>query len=136
MTMTIGRIAWLAGIAVLVLVVNVGISILYMVFYSYLLDPGHDQPYDRNHIQIAAPYSSIIAGMPLMFLAGWWVGGWWEGEFAIKAGLTIWVAYALIDITFNLASGLTTRIAILAAISLATKLAAVYLGSLVVGRRA
>ena len=133
--MTLGRFAWLAGITVLVLVVNVGLSVLYMVVYGHLIDPGHDPQYYRNHVQIAAPYCSIVAGIPLMFLTGWWVGGWWEGEFAIKAGLTIWVTYALIDIAVQLAAGLTARVAVLAAISFATKLAAVYVGSLV-GRRA
>jgi hypothetical protein len=134
--MTLGRLAWLVGISVLVLVVNVAISVLYMVVYGHLIDPGHDEQYYRNHVQVAGPYCSIVAGVPLMFLAGWWVGGWWEGGFAIKAGLTIWAAYTLIDIAILLAAGLTSRVAVLIIISFATKLAAVYFGSLVGGRRA
>mgnify|MGYP000443690580 FL=1 len=47
-----------------------------MVVYGHLIDPGHDEQYYRDHIQVAAPYCSIVAGIPLMFLAGWWVGGW------------------------------------------------------------
>ena len=134
--MTLGRVAWLVGVAVLVLVVNVTISILYMVVYGHLIDPGHDEQYYRDHIQVAAPYCSIVAGIPLMFLAGWWVGGWWEGAFAIKAGLTVWLAYALIDIAVLLAAGMTAKIAVLFAISFVTKLAAVYFGAMVAGRRA
>ena len=134
--MTFIRLAWLVGVAVLVLVVNVAISILYMVVYSHLIDPGHEEQYYHDHIQAAAPYCSIVAGIPLMFLAGWLAGGWWEAEFAIKAGLTIWLAYALIDIAMMLAAGMTGRIAILVAVSLVTKLAAVYFGALVGGRRA
>lgn len=71
-----------------------------------------------------------------MFLAGWWVGGWWEGEFAVKAALVVWVAYALIDFIVLLTAGLTTGIAVLFAVSFLTKLAAVYFGALVAGRRA
>jgi hypothetical protein len=67
--------------------VNVAVSILYMVVFSHLVDPGHEEQHYRDHIQVAAPYCSIVAGMPLMFLAGWWVGGWWKGAFAVKAGL-------------------------------------------------
>ena len=134
--MTLGRVAWLVGVAVLVLVVNVTISILYMVVYGHLIDPGHDEQYYRDHIQVAAPYCSIVAGIPLMFLAGWWVGGWWEGAFAIKAGLTVWLAYALIDIAVLLAAGMTAKIAVLFAISFVTKLAADYFGAMVAGRRA
>ena len=37
----LSRMAWLAGIAVLVMVANIAVSILYMVVYSYLIDPGH-----------------------------------------------------------------------------------------------
>ena len=72
----LGRIARLIGVALLVMVTNIAVSVLYMVVYSYLIDPGHEKEYYDAHIQVAAPYCSIIAGIPLMFLAGWWVGGW------------------------------------------------------------
>ena len=134
--MTLVRLAWLVGVAVLVLVVNVAMSILYMVAYSYLIDTGHEEQYYHDHIKVAAPYCSIVAGIPLMFLAGWWVGGWWEGDFAVKAALTVWLAYALIDIAVLLAAGITARIAVLFAVSLVTKLASVYFGALVGGGRA
>ena len=134
--MTLGRLAWLVGVAVLVLLVNVAISILYMVVYSHLIDTGHEEQYYHDHIKVAAPYCSIVAGIPLMFLAGWWVGGWWEGEFAVKAALTVWLAYALIDIAVLLAAGITKRIAVLFAVSFVTKLAAIYVGAWVGGRRA
>lgn len=134
--MTFGRLARIVGVALLVLVVNVAVSILYMVVFSYLIDPGHEEQYYRDHIQAAAPYCSIVAGMPLMFLAGWWVGGWWEREFAVKAALLVWLAYVVIDMGVLLAAGLTPRIAVLFAVSFLTKLAAAYLGALVAGRRA
>ena len=134
--MTLGRLAWLVGVALLVLVLNVAVSILYMVVYGHLIDPGHEEQYYHDHIKVAAPYCSIVAGIPLMFLAGWWVGGWWEGAFAVKAALTVWLAYALIDIVVLLAAGVNARIAVLSAVSLLTKLAAVYVGALVAGRRA
>ena len=134
--MMLGRLAWLVGVALLVLVVNVALSILYMVVYGHVIDPGHEEQYYHDHIKVAAPYCSIVAGIPLMFLAGWWVGGWWEGEFAVKAALVVWLTYALIDFGVLLAAGLTPRIAVLSAVSVLTKLAAVYLGGLVAGRRA
>ena len=61
--MRLGRLAWIVGVAILVLVVNVGISIVYMVVYGHLIDPGHDEQYYREHIKVAAPYGSIVAGM-------------------------------------------------------------------------
>jgi hypothetical protein len=134
--MMFGRLGWLLGVSLLVLVVNVAFSILYMVVYGYLIDPGHEEQYYHDHIQVAAPYCSIVAGIPLMFLAGWWVGGWWEREFAVKAALLVWLFYALIDISVLLAAGLTPKIAVLFTVSFLTKLAAVYLGGLVAGRPA
>ena len=118
------------GVALLVLIANVVGSFLYMVVYSYVIDRGHDEQYYREHIKVAAPYCSIVAGIPLMFLAGWWVGGWWEGSVAIKAALVVWLAYVLIDITVLVAAGLSTKVAILFAMSFLTKLAAVYWGAL------
>ena len=88
--MTLGRVAWLVGVAILVLVANVAVSFLYTVVYGHLIDPGHDEQYYREHIKIAAPYCSIAAGIPLMFLTGWW-----EGQFAVKAALVVWLAYDL-----------------------------------------
>ena len=128
--MTVGRVAWLVGVALLVLIANVAASFLYMVVYSYVIDRGHDEQYYRDHIKVAAPYCSIVAGIPLMFLVGWWVGGWWEGSFAARAALIVWLAYVLIDIAVLVAAGLSTKVAILFAVSFFTKLAAVYWGAL------
>ena len=130
----LSRIAWLIGIALLVMIANVAVSILYMVVYSYMIDPGHDNQYYEAHIQVAAPYSSIVAGIPLMFLAGFWISGWWEGKFAVQSALVVFFVYALIDFAAIMAAGFTARIAMLFAVSFVTKLPAIYMGA-VVGRR-
>ena len=126
----LSRIAWLVGIALLVMIANIAASVLYMVVYSYVIDPGHEKEYYDAHVQVAAPYCSIVAGIPLMFLAGWWVGGWWQGEFAVKSALVVWLAYAVIDLAIILAAGVTSRVALLVAVSVLTKLVAIYFGAL------
>src|SRR5688572_11604860 len=103
----LSRIAWLVGIAVLVMVTNILSSILYMVIYGYLIDSGHEKEYYDAHVQVAAPYCSIVAGIPLMFLAGWWVSGWWEGRFPIESALVVWITYVVIDVAVLLAAGVT-----------------------------
>ena len=120
--MTLGRVAALTGLALAVMVVNVAISILYMVVYSYVIDPGHEKAYYEAHIQIAAPYCSIVAGIPLMFLVGWWVG--------VRPAMVVWLVYAVIDVAIVAASGPTPRMGALVAVSLLTKLASAYLGAL------
>src|SRR5688500_17511647 len=107
--MTLGRVAVLAGIALLVMVANVVISILYMVVYGHVINPGHEKAYYQEHIKIAAPYCSIVAGIPLMFLAGWWVGGFWEVGLGVQSALIVGLAYAVIDLAIVAASGLTAR---------------------------
>jgi hypothetical protein len=130
--MTLGRwwrVASLVGVSLLAMVSNVAFSVLYMVVYSYLIDPGHDNKYYQDHIQIAAPYCSVIAGIPIMFAAGWVVSGWWQGKFAVKPTVVVWIAYALIDLVILLAAGITFRVGVLFVISFATKLVAIYLGA-------
>ena len=121
--MTIGRVAAMAGLGLGVMAANIAISILYMVVYSYLIDPGHDKAYYEAHVQIAAPYCSIVAGIPLMFLVGWWVG--------LREAVILWLVYTVIDLAIVLASGPTLRIGALVAVSLLTKLGAACLGALV-----
>ncbi len=138
--MTIGRWAWIIGAAILVLAINVGVSILYMVIYSYLINSGHDEHYYQEYARMAAPYSSIVAGMPLMFLICRRVGSWWEADGGVKAALLVWLVYAVIDVLVLVAAGMsegvTTRLIVLTAISLMTKLAASYFGGVVGSRRA
>jgi hypothetical protein len=122
--MTLGRVAALTGLALGVMAVNVAISILYMVVYSYAIDPGHEKAYYEAHVKIAAPYCSIVAGIPLMFLVGWWVG--------LRPAMLVWLIYAVIDVAVlaGSGSGLTLRIGAFVAVALLTKLVSAYLGAL------
>jgi hypothetical protein len=125
--MTLGRVAALAGLALGVMAANVAMSIVYMVVYSHAIDPGHEKTYYEAHIKVAAPYCSIVAGVPLMFLVGWSVG--------MRSAVIVWLVYAVIDLAILLASGLTLRIGVLVALSLLTKLGSAYLGALVASWR-
>ena len=137
--MTIVRLAWIIGAAILVLAINVGVSILYVAVYSYVINRGHDEHYYQEYAQTVAPYSSIIAGLPLMFLICWWVGSWWEAEFAVKAALLVWLVYAVIDVLVlvagGMSSGVPARLIVLVVVSLMTKLVASYFGGLVGSQR-
>jgi hypothetical protein len=108
--------------------VNVAVSILYMVVYGHVIDPGHEQAYYEAHVTIAAPYCSIVAGIPLMFLVGWWVG--------MRPAILVWLVYTFVDLAVLAVSGPTLRIGALVAVSLLTKLVSAYLGALAGGSRA
>ncbi len=127
--MTFGKIASLLGVAVAVLIVNVAASVLYMVVYAHVINPGHGPEYYQDHIQIAAPYCSIICGIPIMFAAGWWVAGWWRSSLGARGAIGVWLTYTVIDLSVLLIAGLSLRIGILFVVSFATKFAAVFWGA-------
>lgn len=127
--MTVARVALLVGVAVLVLVANIAASILYMVVYGHVIDPGHDPQYYNDHIQVAGPSCSIVAGIPLMFLAGWWVAGWWGRALGVRGGWIVWLAYTGIDLAIVLVAGMSISVGLLFALSFGTKLAAVQFGA-------
>lgn len=111
--MTLGRVLALFGVALLVLVTNVAVSVLYMVIYGHILDPGHEPNYYQDHIQVAGPYCSIVAGIPILFLAGWWVAGWWRRSLVVRGALVVWLAYTVIDLTILLIAGLSLGVGVL-----------------------
>lgn len=119
----------LFGVALLVMVANVLASILYMVIYGHVIDPGHEAQYYHDHIQIAGPYCSIVAGIPIMFFAGYWVAGWWQRTLGVRGAWFVWLIYSLLDLAILLIAGITGWIAAVFVISFATKLAAINTGA-------
>jgi hypothetical protein len=127
--LTPGRVAALVGVALLVMITNVAVSILYMVVYGHVLDPGHEPQYYQDHIQVAGPYCSIVAGIPILFLAGWWVAGWWQRSLGYRGVFFVWLVYTLIDVSILLIAGMSLGMGALFIVSFATKLAAGYCGA-------
>lgn len=133
--MDIKRLVWIIAAAIFILVVNVGLSVLYMFFYGYFINPGHDEQFYQEHVKIAAPYCSIVFGIPLFYFVCRWIGGRWEKDFAVKSAISVWIVYALIDVIALVASGLTFWISGLMTISLITKLISAYLGGVSASKR-
>jgi len=125
------RWVWIIPAAIAVMIINVAIHVLYMVAYSYVINPGHEAAYYQAHAQVSAPYSSIVVGMPLMFLACRWIGRKFAARFVITAALLVWLVYFLVDLTVVLfAAEPSSRLLLLFIISFVTKFAAAYLGGL------
>ena len=133
--MTLLRILQLAGVALLVMATEMASVFLYMVVYGHLINPGHPKEYYDAHVHVAAPYCSFVAGIPIMFLTGWWIAGWSNGTAGVTAVLTVWLIYTIVDVAIITAAGGWTRhIAWIVAASLVTKLIAGYAGAIVRGR--
>lgn len=137
--MNFGRLAWIIAAAIFILVVNVGLSVLYMVFYGYVINPGQVEQFYQDHVQTAAPYCSIVFGIPLFYFVCRWIGGKWEKDFAVKAAISVWIAYAVIDLSIVAASVAASEITLsvvgLVTASLITKLISAYLGGLAASRK-
>jgi len=119
---------WIIPAAVVVMILNVAVHVLYMVVYSYLIHPGDSVEHYQAHATFSAPYSSILFGMPLMFLGARWVARKFTFERAVLAAVLVWAVYFTIDATVLLSVGELRRLALIFSISFATKLVAAYLG--------
>jgi hypothetical protein len=126
------KLRWLliVPVALGVMIANVAVHILYMVIYSYLINPGHDVAFYEAHAKVSAPYSSIVAGMPLVFLGCRWIAKKFAPESSITAALVVWLVYFVIDLAVIVSAGAFAGIAVLFAISMSTKFAAAYFGGL------
>jgi len=63
------KIPWLKiiGWALLLHIILIALSILEVVIFSTIIEPGQEPIYYEQHAQIAAPYISIIFGIVLFF---------------------------------------------------------------------
>ena len=121
---------WIAlPTAIVVGILNVFLFFLFMVLYGHVIDPGHEDQFYQDAAGRFGPISSIICGIPLMYLAGRWIGKRVGAQLAIQAALLVWLIYFTVDVAIVAASGFLISLLPMVVISFATKLAAVYLGS-------
>ena len=118
-----GRVIGLAGLAEVLLVLA---SILYMVIYGFFY-PGHPEEFYQQHVRVAGPWISIVAGMPIFFLFARWLA-----RDSVVAALAFFAIWAALDnsilVAIDGASGIW-RIFPLWAASHATKLLSVWAGA-------
>lgn len=67
---TNNKIPWLKiiGWALLIHVILIALSILEVVIFSTIIEPGQEPTYYEQHAQLTAPYVSIIFGIILFYL--------------------------------------------------------------------
>lgn len=119
--------------AILAGVANVFLFFLFMVLYSYVIDPGHEESYYQTAANRFGPYASIIGGIPVFFIAGV-VTRRFLGERALKVAIAAWSIYVAIDLAILFAAGQFTAFLPHIVVSFATKLGAIYLGARVTNK--
>jgi hypothetical protein len=116
------------------MVLNVAFSFLWVFIYSSLIAPGQSEAsYDAYAMRIA-PWSSVIAGAPILLAGGWLLARWHGGGWRI--GICAGIAYLVIDLAILLAAGVLAAYAVFVALSWTTKPAAAALGGALAQRRA
>ena len=121
------------AVAVAAMVLNVGAAFLWVTIYSMLIAPGQDEAAYQAYAMRVAPWSSVIAGAPILFGAGWLLARWHGGGW--RAGLWAAGAYVLIDALILAVAGAFGAFPGIVALSGVTKLAAAALGGAVAERR-
>lgn len=110
-----------AGLAVVILIVNVAISFGAVAIYAMYIDPGHNAAYYEAAAQWIAPLSSIAFGWLLFFLATLALSQKPDRD-ALLFALVTFAAYAAIDLSIIGAMGGLSTLAPTIAVSLSSKL--------------
>jgi hypothetical protein len=85
------------GVALLLLVLNVLLSIPVILFYSLVIDPGHPREYyDKAALKIA-PWCSHLTGTALFFIAGYFLTKRKPERNGLSFAVAFTALYALID---------------------------------------
>lgn len=86
-----------AGLAVLILALDLLVATAVITIWSLLVDPGHPEAYYHALAPKLATGSTRVAG-PLLMLAGvWWFSRRRPERNALAFALTAWAAYVLLD---------------------------------------
>ena len=94
----------LIGLAILVMITLIIISILEVTFYSYVINPGHEVSVYETHAEFSAPYVSGIFGFIIFFL----IARHWKKKQIhnlFKLIILFPLTYVLLDIVVILLSG-------------------------------
>lgn len=120
---------WLAlPTAIIVGICNVFAFFLFMVLYGHLINPGQEDQVYQDAASRFGPYASIIAGIPIMYLAGR-VLRRSLGPRAVKIGIVAWCIYLAVDVAIVTAMGQILNFLPHIIVSFTTKLAAIYFGA-------
>ena len=115
--------------AVAVMVLNVAISFGVVWLYSSFLNPGHSAAYYEAYAMRVAPISSVIAGIPLMFAAGFLIARSRPGRRGLLVAAAAAFLYIIVDTAVLLSVDAGQGVWMWAALSHATKLLSALAGA-------
>ena len=121
-----------AGVAAVVMALNVLIAVLVVLGYSIFIEPGHPREYyDAAALRIA-PWCSYIFGTALFFGAGYLFAKRRPQRNGLLYAATFTVMYAIVDVAFV---GFAGGFSVVFALSILAKLLAALAGAYLATRK-
>lgn len=121
--------------ALAVMIANVAISFGIVWAYSTFISPGQALSYYQAFAETVAPIGSVVAGIPLMLLAGYFLGRGRLKRDALRVACAAALAYILLDLAILIGAHASGQVWLWAALSQTTKLAAALAGAALAIRR-
>ena len=118
-----------------VMIANVAISFFMVWVYATFISPGRSLAYYQAFAEAAAPIGSVVAGIPLMLLAGYLLARGRQRRAALLAAGAAALVYILLDLAIVIAARAAGSIWVWVALSNATKLMAALAGAALRSRR-
>jgi hypothetical protein len=115
--------------ALAVMIANVAISFAIVWGYSTVISPGRPLSHYQGFAAAAAPIGSVVAGIPLMLLAGFLLARGRQRRAALLAAALAALVYIVLDVTILVGGHAGGAIWAWAALSQVTKLAAALAGA-------
>jgi hypothetical protein len=112
-----------------VMIANVAISVGVVWVYSTFIEPGRPVADYEAFAMTAAPVSSIVAGVPLMVLAGFFLARGRSDRAALSAAGAVALLYIAVDAALMKAAGAGSEMWALEAASYSTKLLSALAGA-------
>lgn len=89
--------------AIAAMVVGVVITVLWMIGYSFAINPGQSLAFYNDYAVATAPTLAIVTGIPLMVMFGWLIGRGRPTRDGVIAGAMIGFFYIIVDLAILLA---------------------------------
>lgn len=124
------------GVALLLMALNVVIAFGVMWVYGNFINPGHESAFYQLEAQRIAPWSSLVAGVFLFFLAGWEFAQRKPERNALMFAAAFAIIYIVLDVGIIAAAGALSALGAIVFASMASKLIAALAGAAMARRRA
>ncbi|HST37443.1 MAG TPA: hypothetical protein VLK25_12540 [Allosphingosinicella sp.] len=112
-----------------VMIANVAASFLMVWVYATFISPGQPYAHYQSFAETAAPIGSVVAGIPLMLVAGYALARGRERRGALLVAAAAALFYNLVDLTILIAAQTAGSIWGWVALSQVTKLIAALAGA-------